>query len=146
MEGAGCATLAPTVVPGRPDLHLEFAGAQDVDPAVAAGCEQSLTNALARRGFAFGRDGMLLRVHVAFWDHTSLGAAHEAQVAADFTGSSIGLPRGTTIIASATGSEATIAGGLQWPTALARIVASVYGSEHFAESFAATLDRVRRRL
>lgn len=144
--GVGCATLAPTVVPGHPALQLAFSGGHDVDPSVAAGCEQSLTSALLRRGFAVGRDGMLLRVHVAFWDHTSLGAAHEAQVAADFTGSSSGLPRGTTIVASATGSEATIAGGLHWPTARARIVACVYGSERFAESFAVSLNRVRRRL
>ena len=144
--GTGCATLAPTVVPGRPAVHLEFAGAQDVDPAVAADCAQSLASALTRRGFAVGREGMLLRVHVAFWDHTSLSAAHEAQVAADFTGSSSGLPRGTTIVASATGSEATLVGGLQWPTARARIAACVYGSERFAESFAVTLNRVRPRL
>jgi len=81
-----------------------------------------------------------------FDDHTPALDRHEAQVAADFTGSSSGLPRGTTIVASATGSEATIAGGLHWPTARARIVACVYGSERFAESFAVSLNRVRRRL
>lgn len=137
---AGCATVAPSVAPGRPGVRLDFAGAEDPDPAVAANCERSLVRALQRRGFVLGQSGPRLRVHVSFWDQPGFPNTGESLVTADFAGTSAELlPRHRVVTASSTGTAAGATGGLSWEPARARIATCAYGSERFAEVLVETL-------
>ena len=137
---AGCATVAPTVAADHPGVRLDFAGAEDPDPAVAANCERSLVQALERRGFVLGQSGPRLRVHVSFWDQPSFANTSEALVTADFAGTSAELlPRDRVVTASSTGTAAGATGGLSWQPARARIATCAYGSERFTEVLVETL-------
>jgi hypothetical protein len=137
---AGCAAVAPTLAPDHPGVRLDFAGAEDPDPAVAASCERSLIASLERRGFVLGHSGPSLRVHISFWDQPSLSNTSEGLVTADFAGTSPELlPRHRVVTASSTGTSAGATGGLSWQPARARIATCAYGSERFAEVLVATL-------
>lgn len=139
--GVGCAPIAPTVVRSAPPLALVFAGAEDIEPNVAAHCARSLDQALTRHGFLMGPGGVPLRVHVAFWNQTFFGAGTGSTVSADFTGSSRSLAPDETVIASSTTSLTTFGGDVLWPGVPARFTACTYGSERFAETLAARLSR-----
>lgn len=137
---AGCATMAPAVAPGHPGLRLDFAGAEDPDPAVAANCQRFLVHSLERRGFVLGQVGPRLRVHVSFFDQPNFPNTNEALVTADFAGTSAELlPRDAVVTASSTGTSAGATGGLSWQPARARIATCAYGSERFAEVLVETL-------